>query len=188
MANGCRVLLISGSLRQRSTNTGALRTAQAVAPPAIATVLYGGIADLPHFNPDHDVDPLPPAVLALRSEIWKADAVLLSTPEYAGGLPGSFKNLLDWTVGDDHLGSIYEKPVGWINASARGAVDAYDSLRKVLGYAHATLVEEACVHIPVTAAMLDDDDLITDPAVRDRIASALVELANHVDRRRLRQC
>jgi len=50
----CQILLISGSLRADSTNTAVLQTARAVAPEAIATVLYGGMGALPHFNPDDD--------------------------------------------------------------------------------------------------------------------------------------
>jgi NAD(P)H-dependent FMN reductase len=80
-ADTFRVLLISGSLRSKSTNTAVLRTAQAVAPPGILAVLYGGLADLPHFNPDHDVDPLHPAVADLRARIRTADAIVFSTPE-----------------------------------------------------------------------------------------------------------
>ena len=130
------------------------------------TVLYGELGALPHFNPDDDIAPLDPAVARLRAAIRDADAVLFSTPEYAGALPGSFKNLLDWTIGDDQVGSIYEKPVAWINVSLRGADDAHDSLRKVLGYANANIIEAACAHIPVTSAMIDDDGLIGDPTVR----------------------
>jgi NAD(P)H-dependent FMN reductase len=57
------------------------------------------------------------AVAALRAQLEAADAVLLSTPEYAGALPGSFKNLLEWTVGGDE---IYRLPVAWVNAAAPG--------------------------------------------------------------------
>jgi NAD(P)H-dependent FMN reductase len=44
----------------------------------------------------------------LRDDIRASDGLLFSTPEYAGGLPGAFKNLLDWTVGDGRPGSMYE--------------------------------------------------------------------------------
>lgn len=94
-----RILLITGSTRSGSTNTAALRTVHALGDPAIATVLYERLSDLPHFNPDDDFDPLPAPVRALREQIGAADGVLFCTPEYAGALPGSFKNLLDWTVG-----------------------------------------------------------------------------------------
>jgi len=52
MTSTRRVLLISGSLRARSTNTAVLRTAQALAPDGIVAFLYHGLATLPHFNPD----------------------------------------------------------------------------------------------------------------------------------------
>ena len=143
-----------------------LRTAAALAPHHIEATLYKGLVDLPHFNPDDDRDPIHPAVGALRTRIRRADAVLFSTPEYAGALPGSFKNLLDWTIGDGEVGSIYEKQVAWINASPRGAVNAHASLRTVLGYANAVIVEPACAHIPVTAASVGEGGLISDPVIR----------------------
>jgi chromate reductase, NAD(P)H dehydrogenase (quinone) len=185
MAGSAKILLVSGSLRMRSTNTAVLRTARSVAPIDIEGMLYEGLVDLPHFNPDDDRDPLHPAVESLRTEIGRADAMLFSTPEYAGALPGSFKNVLDWMIGDDQAGSVYEKPVAWINASPRGAVDAHESLRKVLGYAGAVIVEAACVHIPVTAASVGDDGLISDPGIRVQIADALVRLADHGARERV---
>jgi len=177
MAERCRLLLLSGSLRARSINTAVLRTAAATAPASVEAVLFAGLGALPHFNPDDDGEPLHPAVAALRAQIRAADALLVSTPEYAGALPGSFKNLVDWTVGDDHAGSIYEKPVAWINASPWGATHAHESLRRVLGYVQASVVDIAEAHIPVTPAMLGDDGLVTDPAVRDRISGVLTRLA-----------
>lgn len=94
------ILLLSGSLRKGSTNEAVLRTVQAVAPSVgVDTAMYEDLVRLPHFNPDADTDPLPAPVAALRAALDRADAVLICTPEYAGTLPGSFKNLLDWTVG-----------------------------------------------------------------------------------------
>ena len=64
-----RVLLISGSLRHGSTNTALLDTARACAPAGVETVFYEHLAALPHFNPDDDVEPLHPAVAALRAAV-----------------------------------------------------------------------------------------------------------------------
>lgn len=171
-----RLLLVSGSLRASSTNTALLRTACAIAPPGLTTVLYEGLGVLPAYNPDVDTDPLPPAVASLRGEIHASGAVLLSTPEYAGTLPGAFKNLLDWTIGDDQPGSIYDKPVAWIDASPRGAAGAEATLRTVLGYAHATIVDEACAAIAVTTAMIGSDGLIADAGVRRELTGVLERL------------
>lgn len=175
-----RLLLVSGSLRGGSTNTAVLRTALALGPAGVDAELFDGLAGLPHFNPDNEVEPLDVAVSRLRRMIRASDAIVFCTPEYAGALPGSFKNLLDWTIGDDRPGSIYNKPVAWLNASPRGAVLAHDSLRAVLGYAHADVVEPACVHVPVTSAMIGDDGLIADPPSRERITSALAALLEHL--------
>jgi chromate reductase, NAD(P)H dehydrogenase (quinone) len=181
-APGCRILLISGSLRDRSTNTALLRTACEVTPEGVETVLYEGMAGLPHFNPDDDAEgaPVHPAVAALRSTVVAADALLLSTPEYAGALPGSFKNLLEWTVGD---ASTYRKPVAWINVSARGptgGANAHASLRLVLGYVHAEIVEDACAHIPVVHGAVGEDGLIADVDIRARASDVLRVLGRHV--------
>jgi len=175
-----RVLLVSGSLRAGSTNTALLRTAQAVCPEGIEATLFDGMAQLPHFNPDDDAEGAPAhlAVATMREAIASADAVLVSTPEYAGALPGAFKNLLEWTVGD---GGLYRKPVGWLNAagpaSPTGAADAYASLRKVLGYVNAAVVEEACMDVPVQRSQVGADGLIADAEVRALASKALTLLA-----------
>ena len=177
-----KILLVSGSLRSESVNSAVLRTAASLAGDGVRTTLYNGMGGLPHFNPDDDPDggPVPTAVADLRRQLADADAVLFCTPEYAGSLPGSFKNLLDWTVGG---GETYGKPVAWINASSRphpyAASGAHQALRTVLGYTGAHIVETACLRIPVPRSAIGPDRLITDAAIRDQIATALKTLADH---------
>jgi NAD(P)H-dependent FMN reductase/ketosteroid isomerase-like protein len=181
-----RVLLVSGSLREGLTNTALLKTVGVVAPSGVTTVLYRGIATLPHFNPDDDREgqSVDRAVAELREQVAAADALLICTSEYAGALPGATKNLLEWTVGD----ATYHKTVAWINASGpaapTGAADAHDSLRKVLGYVDADIAEAACARIPVTRDAVGEDGTITDPDIRARIADALRALVAHVARER----
>ncbi|MFD9355058.1 NADPH-dependent FMN reductase [Streptomyces sp. NPDC060031] len=168
------ILLLSGSLRAGSSNEAVLRTVQAVAPPDVRTVRYEGLAELPHFNPDHDTEPLPAPVAELRAAIAGAAAVLICTPEYAGTLPGSFKNLLDWTVGGTE---ICDKPAAWVTAAAPGrGQGAEDTLRTVLGYTGAAIVEPACVRIPVDRGMRDADGIITDADARERLVKVLAAL------------
>ncbi|MEU1477948.1 NADPH-dependent FMN reductase [Streptomyces sp. NPDC001668] len=170
------ILLLSGSLRKNSTNEAMLRTARAVAPSArVATVRYDGLGGLPHFNPDDDTDPLPAPVTGLRAAIERADAILVCAPEYAGTLPGSFKNLLDWTVGGTEIS---DKPVAWINAAAPGrGQGAEATLRTVLGYTGAHIVDAACAQLPVDRATVDSEGLVTDPEVRHRLGEILRLLA-----------
>jgi len=95
---GYRFLMVSGSLRSASSSSAALLAARELVPDDVEPVLYRGLGSLPHFNPDCDGDPLDEAVGQLRTEIHKAGAVVVSTPEYAGALPGSFKNFLDRNI------------------------------------------------------------------------------------------
>src|SRR5205085_4785926 len=163
-----RVLLVSGSTRAGSANSAALATAAAAAPAGVTAVLYDGLAGLPAFNPDHDGDSLPEAPAALRRQIAEADAVLFCTPEYAGTLPGSFKNLLDWTVGG---GELYGKPAAWINVAAPGRGQcAQDALAGVLGYVGAAIAETACRRIPVDRAAVGPQGTVTDPRLRAEFA------------------
>lgn len=183
-----RILLISGSLRDGSTNTAALRTAKHLAPPGVESKLYPGMGSLPHFNPDDDREgePVDPAVADLREHVAWADALLLCTPEYAGALPGALKNLLEWTVGD---AGTYRKPIAWLNVSGpaapTGGADAHDSLRKVLGYVHADIVERACVRVPLTRDAIGPDGLIDEPEAREDIATMLSVLVDEVAQREL---
>jgi len=173
-----RVLLVSGSTRDGSGNTAALTMMAAAAPGHVTTVLYDGLARLPAFNPDDDGDRLPREAARLREEIAAANAVLFCTPEYAGTLPGSFKNLLDWTVGG---GLLYGKPAAWINVAAPGrGQGAQDALAAVLGYVGAVIVEAACRRIPVDRAAVGPDGTVSDPGFTAGAARVWDALLDHL--------
>ncbi|MBB4200500.1 NADPH-dependent FMN reductase [Rhodoblastus sphagnicola] len=168
------LILISGSLRSQSVNGSVIATLADMVPAGAEAAIYRGIGDLPHFNPDHDRDPLPEAVADLRAQLRRADAVLVSTPEYAGSMPGSFKNMLDWTVGG---ASLYGMPVGWINPSAHGgSQDTYHALRIVLDRAGAEVVENACVAIAVPRDAVGATGLIDALDIRTHFGRALEAL------------
>lgn len=171
------ILLISGSTRDGSTNTAALRTLADIAPGDVSTELFTGLIDIPAFVPgDHSS----PAVAHLRRRLAAADAVLFCTPEYAGLLPGSLKNLLEWTVGTADL---HEKPVAWISvAAAPRGEGAVHSLRTVLGYVGAIEIESACVRTPVLSNMVDGDGMVTDAAIRTALGESIAAIAAYCAR------
>jgi NAD(P)H-dependent FMN reductase len=123
-----RIIAICGSLRAQSSNFALLRAAATI---AAEVEIYEGLANLPYFNPDDDVEGVtpPPAVAELRAMLASADGILISSPEYAHGVPGSLKNALDWLVSD---GALVDKPVALINASPVGGEFARDSLVETL--------------------------------------------------------
>ena len=163
-------------------NSRSVRTAAALAPAGVEATVYGGMGQLPHFNPDNDPADgvgLDHEVADLRAALAASDALLISTPEYAGALPGSFKNLLDWTVGG---GQTYGMPVAWINVSGAaapsGGEDAHKSLRKVLGYTGAKIVEAACRRVPLSRDDVGADGLITPAAARQEIVASIKALSD----------
>jgi chromate reductase, NAD(P)H dehydrogenase (quinone) len=174
VADRTRILLVSGSTRSGSANTAALRTMREVAPRLVTAELYEGLSELPAFNPDDDRVPLPPAAEQLRRAIAGADAVVFCTPEYAGSLPGSFKNLLDWTVGG---GEMYGKPTAWINVAAPGrGAGAEESLASVLGYVGAAVIEKACRRITLPRQAVGADGLVADPGFRDEVGRVIDDI------------
>ncbi len=168
------VLLICGSVRVGSVNGAVLHTAAELLPAPFVGVMYPGLGELPLFNPDLDRDPLPEPVVALRAAIAGASALLISTPEYAGAMPGALKNLLEWTVGGVEIGG---KPTGWLNPSTgpTGAAGTYESLGIVLRYTDAAVIEAACVAVPVPRALVVSER-IADQGVRERIAACVAQL------------
>lgn len=173
------LLLISGSVRATSTNASVLNTVASLAGDRFEPIVFTALAGLPFFNPDNDHDPLPPAIRDLRTAIDNASALLFSTPEYAGAMPGALKNLLEWTVGGVEIAG---KPTGWINPSTtvQRAAGTYESLRVVLEYTDARLVPAACLDVPVPRALIGEDGIIRDAGTRARLDAVIAALAQTI--------
>jgi chromate reductase len=138
-----RVLAISGSLRQASHNTQLLRIAQEQAPDGVEIVIWDGLADVPAYNEDLEVDP-GDAVEELRAAIAGADALLIATPEYNFGVPGALKNALDWASRPYGASALTGVPAFVIGASPSTfmAVQARGDLRRALALSGAVVDDE----------------------------------------------
>lgn len=116
------ILGISGSLRAGSLNTALLHAAAEVAPESVSlevATLHG----IPLYDGDAETaEGIPAAVEALKAKWRAADAVLLSTPEYNNGIPGVFKNAIDWlSRPSSGIAPLFgDKPVAVIGASPGG--------------------------------------------------------------------
>lgn len=166
-----RVLTLCGSLRAHSSNRAILHAFAELARPEFSVDHFEDLAALPHFNPDHDLDDatVPPAVAAFRREIFAADLLVISTPEYAHGLPGSFKNALDWLVSQPPFEG---KPIVILDAG-RGSTHALDSLREILRTMSARLLESACVSLPLGSNRLTAAAILARPDLRRLLAHSL---------------
>ena len=173
-----QLMTVSGSLRTGSSNTALLAAAALVAPPAVTVSVYTALGTLPAFNPDIEEAaarvPLP--VRRWRTALAAADMLLISTPEYAHGIPGALKNALDWLVGS---GELVGKPVGVINPSAASRF-AFAQLIEVLSVMSATVVPAATVVLDLPRRGLDAAQLAADitvaPSLRGAISALLAAL------------
>ena len=178
-----RILGISGSLRKDSHNTALLRAAAELLPPGVELELFDGLKAIPPYDADEDTPELQgPAVQALKDAIERADAVLISTPEYNHSIPGVLKNALDWAsrpVADTVLRG---KPAAVIGASTGlfGAVWAQAEVRKVLGAIGAEVVDR---ELPVMQAHAQFDEYgnLHEEDLRSQLAEHVAAL---VDARR----
>lgn len=168
-----RILAVSGSLRAGSSNTAILHAAALAARAGVQVVVYDGIGTLPFFNPDLDRgtdDPaLPDAVRHLRGELQGTDALLISTPEYAHGIPGVLKNALDWLVGGPEMVGRAVLPLRVSSHS----VHAYAQLVETLHTMSARVVEAPPIDLPRGGPALDPRVLVADPRIGIPLSSAL---------------
>ncbi|NMO51079.1 NAD(P)H-dependent oxidoreductase [Actinoplanes sp. TBRC 11911] len=169
-----RILLVSGSTYEASVQSAALRTAARIAPPDIAVTLFDGLRDLPAFVPGERTTPS--AIALLRLQVNAADAILFSTPEYAGSLPGSLKNMIEWLVAGGELAG---KPVAWLSVMAPGHDEnACATLEAAVGHGNARLLTACCVRVPVEPSSVDTDGLVSD----ERLHQALGDVLHSIGR------
>jgi len=172
-----RLLAFSGSPSPGAV-AQLLRAAAALVPGGTAVAQYDELLRLPLFAPALTApgQALPLAVVALHEQLAAADAVLFATPEYAYGLPGSFKNALDWLVA---AGSLYGKPVAVLSASpsAGGGARALASLLLTLEALGAAVPPGATLAVPLVRARLGDGLTPADPALTAELRAVLAALA-----------
>jgi chromate reductase len=138
-----------------------------VAPASIKVTLFEGVGSLPHFNPDLDLAgaAVPTAVQDFRTQIGSSDGVLICSPEYAHGVPGSLKNALDWLVSAPEM--LY-KPVVLLNISAR-ATYAYSALAETVRTMSTVLVETEPIDLPPPGERRDPASIAALPEFARRV-------------------
>ncbi|QIB64959.1 NADPH-dependent FMN reductase [Kineobactrum salinum] len=167
-----QILTVCGSLRSASINSALLEAIAATAPAGMTIVRADVISRLPLFNPDL-AGREPACVAEWCALVARSDGVVISSPEYAHGIPGALKNALDWLVGS---GEFVGKPVAVLNAAPRSRF-AYEALREVLRTMDAKIVPAASLDIAVLGSGLDADGLLTDGKMAPLIRAILPALA-----------
>lgn len=165
-----KILVLNGSTRAKSTNAVYIQAIIRLAGDRALFTVYPSVAQLPHFNPDQDVEPAPPEVGHFRQLLRDADGLLICTPEYAMGVPGSLKNALDWTVSSADLRL---KPIMLVTASLSGE-KGHASLLGTLTVLEGVTAAATSVLIQFAKTKVNDQAIITD-------AQALAEVQRALD-------
>ena len=133
------ILGVCGSLQSQSKNRSLLRTAARLAAPDVEIVLFDGLANLPHFNPELEATTTPESVRLWRQALAESDAVLITCPEYGFSLPGALKNAIDWVIGSGELERKIVAITAAVSSPERGR-RGLQALRDTLSALSVTLV------------------------------------------------
>jgi len=181
-----RLIGVSGSLRAGSFNTALLNAAQGMTPPDVELVA-GSIHGIPLYDGDLERDEgIPSAVTALKDLIVGADGLMLFTPEYNNGIPGVFKNAIDWlSRPSSDIGRIFGgRPVAVLGASPGGfgtilSQAAWLPVLRTLGADHwageRLMVQRA-------GSVFNENGELTDEAIARRLSAFVAGFAGHCER------
>lgn len=164
----CRLLAISGSLRKQSYNSALLEALSQIAPAYIEIRIFKTVGDLPLFNPDREAENIP-ALLDLTFELQAADGLIIASPEYAHGISGAMKNLLDWLVSGEEF---VNKPVVLFNTSPR-AHHAQDALREVITTMSGRIIEPASIAVALLGTNFTAAEIAARAEFSDPLLAAL---------------
>jgi chromate reductase len=177
-----KILAISGSTRQNSTNLNLIKAISNLFEEKLTIKIFQGLSDIPHFNPDLDAADPPKNVLVFRKQLKEADGILICTPEYAMGVPGTLKNAIDWTVSSMEFS---HKPVALITASSSGQ-KAHHSLLETLKVIESEIPASSQLLISFVKTKIKDDK-ITDADTLEKVKQLIGSLINTIDNART-QC
>jgi NAD(P)H-dependent FMN reductase len=177
------IIAISGSLKSTSSNTNILRALFKFKTESFDFILFDGLDQLPHFNPENEEGTK--AVTNFKELLKQADGIIISTPEYAFGVPGTLKNALDWTVSS---GELNEKPVIAISASPlyEGGSKAMTSLLLTLGALGTKMTEKSHLSIPNINKKINALAEILDPQLQEDLETILNHLIEEIHKSKMK--
>ncbi len=172
MADKIKILAISGSTRKSSSNLNLIKAIAELTSETFTITVFEELSNLPHFNPDLDNENLPEQVTSFRRQLREADGIIICTPEYAMGVPGTLKNAIDWTVSSMEFS---KKPLALITASLSGE-KAHASLLGTLLIIEAQMTTDTQLLIPFIKTKVDGNGKITDNETLNNINKLIASL------------
>ncbi|MFH8446933.1 NAD(P)H-dependent oxidoreductase [Streptomyces sp. NPDC018026] len=179
-----RILALVGSVRAGSHNRQLAEAAVRFAPEGAEVQVFEGLAEIPFYNEDVDVEGSVPAAAAkLREAAQGAQAFLLFSPEYNGTIPAVLKNAIDWLSRPFGAGAFTGKPVAVIGTAfgQYGGVWAHDEARKAVGIAGGKVIEDLKLSIPGSMTRFAETHPADDAEVAAQLTEVVARLHGHAD-------
>ncbi|MFE9021033.1 NAD(P)H-dependent oxidoreductase [Streptomyces sp. NPDC007808] len=177
-----RILALVGSLRAGSHNRQLAEAAVKLAPEGAEVVLFEGLAEIPFYNEDIDVEGSVPAAAAkLREAALAADGFLMFSPEYNGTIPAVLKNAIDWLSRPYGAGAFGGKPVAVVGTAfgQYGGVWAQDETRKSVGIAGGKVLEDVKLAIPGSLTRFAETHPVDDAEVAAQLTEVIARVHGH---------
>ena len=170
------LLGLCGSLRTDSSNMRLLKATQQLVPESVEVKIFENLGEVPLFNPDIEQQSFN-AVTQLKASVDAADGIIISSPEYAHGVPGAFKNALDWLVGGHEF---HEKPIIFFNVEGR-ALFSRAALNETVHTMSGNIIHRACCTVPPIIKYMDVQAIQDNPELAELISSSLKRFAKIIN-------
>ncbi len=182
------VFAVAGSLRKDSFNKKLLRAAIELVPPGMMIHQFDGLADIPPYDADIDVDPRPEPVRALKQMLAACDGLLIVTPEYNYGIPGVLKNAIDWASRPPATSPLGGKVALLMGASTGmvGTARAQQQLRQNLVFTRTTVLPTPEILVAKAPEKFDSDGRLIDEVAKQLISERLKALGEWIYKLRAR--
>jgi NAD(P)H-dependent FMN reductase len=178
MADKKKILAICGSTRKTSSNLSLIKAIADLTVENFNIIIFTCIAKIPHFNPDLDNETPPQEVVNFRKQLREAEGILICTPEYAMGVPGTLKNALDWTVSSCEFS---HKPVALITASSQGQ-KGHHSLLETLKIIESEITDDTQLVISFVKTKVSSENKITDQETLNKINDLINAFIGNINR------
>lgn len=177
-----KLLGIAGSLREKSTNKGLLRAAQASLPEGVSMEI-AELGDIPFYNAD--IADKPAAVSRVLAQLAAADALVLACTEYNYSMAPALKNILDWASREPDNALLAGKAVAIMGAGGgMGTSRAQYHLRQVCVFLDLQPLNKPEVFANAFAGAFDADGNLTDERLGKLVKEQMQALAGKVARLR----
>ncbi|MET0386834.1 MAG: NAD(P)H-dependent oxidoreductase [Polyangiales bacterium] len=181
--NTSDIAVLVGSLRKQSLNRKLALALKELAPAELRLDIVE-IGELPLYNQDLDVDPLPPAWVAFRERLKRAKGVIFVTPEYNRSLPAALKNAID--VGSRPYGkSVWSGKPGAVLSVSPGAMGGFGAnhhLRQSLVFLDVPILQQPEAYIGGADKLFDESGKLTSQSTRDFLSKLLSAYGDHLKR------